>query len=151
MIVIDPVVTDTAALADFHLRVKPGSDAWCLAALAAVLVQENLCDEAFLADHVNGADTVKEALRTVPIADYAKRCGVPEDLLRAAAQRSPPRTAWRSSKTSGFSRPQQHAVLVPQQDVVDPHRELRQTRRATSAFDVRAAVRRRYRGGPNPS
>ncbi|MCB0932486.1 MAG: molybdopterin-dependent oxidoreductase [Mycobacterium sp.] len=87
MIVIDPVVTDTAALADFHLRVKPGSDAWCLAALAAVLVQENLCDEAFLADHVNGADTVKEALRTVPIADYAKRCGVPEDLLRAAAQR----------------------------------------------------------------
>ena len=33
MIVIDPVVTDTAKLADFHLRVRPGTDAWCLAAL----------------------------------------------------------------------------------------------------------------------
>ena len=50
MIVIDPVITDTAKLADFHLRVRPGTDAWCLAALAAVLVQEELCDEEFLAD-----------------------------------------------------------------------------------------------------
>ncbi len=62
MIVIDPVVTDTAKMADFHLRVKPGADAWCLAALAAVLVQENLCDEAFLAEHVDGADVVREVL-----------------------------------------------------------------------------------------
>ncbi len=87
MIVIDPVLTDTAKLADFHLRVKPGSDAWCLAALAGVLEQENLCDEAFLAEHVNGADEVREVLRAVPIADYADRCGVDEDLLRAAARR----------------------------------------------------------------
>jgi anaerobic selenocysteine-containing dehydrogenase len=87
MIVIDPVVTDTAKLADFHLRVKPGSDAWCLAALAAVLVQENLCNEAFLAEHVNGADEVREVLGTVPIADYADRCGVDEELLRSAARR----------------------------------------------------------------
>jgi anaerobic selenocysteine-containing dehydrogenase len=87
MIVIDPVVTDTAKLADYHLRVKPGSDAWCIAALAAVLVQENLCDEAFLAEHVNGNDEVREALAAVPISDYAGRCGVGEDLLRSAARR----------------------------------------------------------------
>lgn len=87
MIVIDPVVTDTAQLADFHLRVRPGSDAWCLAALAAVLVQENLCDEAFLAAHVTGADPVREVLAQVQIADYAGRCGVSEDLIRAAARR----------------------------------------------------------------
>ena len=47
MIVIDPVITDTAKMADFHLRVRPGTDAWCLAAMAGVLVQENLCNEAF--------------------------------------------------------------------------------------------------------
>ena len=39
MIVIDPVITDTARMAEFHLRVRPGTDAWCLAAMAAVLVQ----------------------------------------------------------------------------------------------------------------
>lgn len=87
MIVIDPVVTDTAKMADFHLRVQPGCDAWCLAALAAVLVQENLCNEAFLAAHVHGVDTVRAALQEVPVADYAQRCRVDEELLRAAARR----------------------------------------------------------------
>ncbi|OBI45804.1 molybdopterin-dependent oxidoreductase [Mycobacterium sp. E796] len=87
MIVIDPVVTDTAKMADFHLRVRPGTDAWCLAALAAVLVQENLCNEGFLAEHVHGADVVRAALREVPVGDYAQRCGVDEELLRAAARR----------------------------------------------------------------
>ncbi len=87
MIVIDPVVTDTAKMADFHLRVRPGTDAWCMAALAAVLVQENLCNEAFLDEHVRGVDTVRAALHEVPVADYAQRCGVDEELLRAAARR----------------------------------------------------------------
>lgn len=87
MIVIDPVVTDTAKMADFHLRVRPGTDAWCLAALAAVLVQEKLCDEAFLAEHVHGVDAVRAVLNDVPVAEYAQRCGVDEELLRAAARR----------------------------------------------------------------
>jgi formate dehydrogenase len=87
MVVIDPVVTDTAKLADFHLRVRPGTDAWCLAAMAAVLVQEGLCDEAFLAEHVTGFDAVREVLAAVPVADYASRCGVDADLLRGASRR----------------------------------------------------------------
>ncbi|HWF54645.1 MAG TPA: molybdopterin-dependent oxidoreductase [Solirubrobacteraceae bacterium] len=87
MIVIDPVLTDTARMADFHLRVRPGSDAWCLAALAAVLVQESLVNETFLAEHVNGAEPVRAALAGVPIDDYARRCGVDQELIRAAARR----------------------------------------------------------------
>jgi anaerobic selenocysteine-containing dehydrogenase len=87
MIVIDPVLTDTAKMSDFHLRVRPGTDAWCLAALAAILVQENLCDEAFLVEHVHGVETVRNALRDVPVADYAQHCGVDRELLRAAARR----------------------------------------------------------------
>ncbi|ULE32347.1 molybdopterin-dependent oxidoreductase [Mycobacterium sp. IDR2000157661] len=87
MIVIDPVITDTAKMADYHLRVRPGTDAWCLAALAGVLVQENLCDETFLAEHVHGVEPVRKALSDVPVADYALRCGVDEELIRAAARR----------------------------------------------------------------
>jgi formate dehydrogenase len=87
MIVIDPVVTDTAKLADFHLRVKPGADAWCLSALAAVLVQEDLIDDQFIAERVNGADPVLEHLRAVPVAAFAELSGVPEEQLRAAARR----------------------------------------------------------------
>jgi anaerobic selenocysteine-containing dehydrogenase len=87
MIVIDPVITDTAKMADIHLRVRPGTDAWALAALAAVVVQEELCDKAFLAEHVTGVDSVLEVLRTVDIGDYALRSGVDEELIRTAARR----------------------------------------------------------------
>ena len=87
MVVIDPVVTDTAKMADFHLRVRPGTDAWCLAALAGVLVQENLCDETFLTEHVTGVDAVRAVFAEVPVDDYAQRSGVSADLVRAAARR----------------------------------------------------------------
>lgn len=87
MVVIDPVLTDTALMADHHLRVKPGTDAWCLAALAGVLVQEDLVDREFLAEHTHGAARVLEALRAVPVADHAQSCGVPEQQIRAAARR----------------------------------------------------------------
>lgn len=87
MIVIDPVVTDTAKMADFHLRVRPGTDAWCLAAMAAVLIQEDLCDEGFLDRHVTGVEPVRDVLRTVPIDEYAQRCDVDAELLRAATRR----------------------------------------------------------------
>jgi formate dehydrogenase len=87
MIVIDPVLTDTAKMADFHLRVRPGMDVWCLAAMAAILVQEDLCDEEFLADHVSGIDAVRQLLRDVPVDDYAQRSGVDPELLRAATRR----------------------------------------------------------------
>ena len=87
MIVIDPVVTDTAKLADFHLRVRPGTDAWCLAALAGVLVQEGLLDLHFLERHTNGSEAVLEALREVPVAEHCEQCGVDEGLMRAAARR----------------------------------------------------------------
>lgn len=87
MIVIDPVITDTAKMADYHLRVKPGTDAWCLAALAAVLVQEDLCNDEFLAAHVTGAEAVRTTLQAVPVDDYALRCGVEAELLRSAARR----------------------------------------------------------------
>jgi anaerobic selenocysteine-containing dehydrogenase len=87
MIVIDPVLTDTAKLADFHLRVRPGTDAWCLAAMVGVLVQEDLVDHEFLASHVSRAEAVLTAFAEVDIARYAGYCGVDEELLCAASRR----------------------------------------------------------------
>ena len=87
IIVIDPRRTETAELADFHLQVKPGRDAWLLAALAAVLVEERLIDTAWLAEHANGLADVADALAQVPIADYCRVSGVDEALVRAAARR----------------------------------------------------------------
>lgn len=87
MIVIDPRRSETAEMADFHLQVRPGADAWCVAALVAVLVQEDLVDHAWLDEHTTGAARVLDAFRHIDVARYAARCGVDEDLLRAAARR----------------------------------------------------------------
>jgi anaerobic selenocysteine-containing dehydrogenase len=87
LIVIDPRRTETAELADFHLQVRPGTDAWLLAALAAVIVQEDLVAHSWLAEHATDVEETLEALAAVPVAEYCTRSGVPESLVRAAARR----------------------------------------------------------------
>ncbi|WP_439658563.1 molybdopterin-dependent oxidoreductase [Lentzea sp. HUAS TT2] len=87
MIVIDPVRTETAELADFHLQVRPGTDLYLLTALAAVLVQEDLIAAEWLAEHADGLDAVTDVLRQVPVADYCAVADVEETLVRAVAAR----------------------------------------------------------------
>src|SRR5262245_42736132 len=87
LIVVDPRRTETAEIADIHLQVKPGTDAWLLAALIGVLVQEDLCARDWLAAHADGLDDVLPHFAALPVADYCAACGVPEDTVRAAARR----------------------------------------------------------------
>lgn len=87
LIVIDPRRSETAEMADYHLAIKPGTDAWCLAALAAILVQENLIARQWLAGHATGLENIEPELTAIPVSDYADICGVPEEQLRAAARR----------------------------------------------------------------
>ena len=87
MIVIDPRRTETAKMANYHLAVKPGTDAWCLTALSAILVQEKLVASAWLAQHTTGYEAVEAAMKKIDIARYATVCGVEESLLRSAARR----------------------------------------------------------------
>src|SRR3954454_17385870 len=87
LIVIDPRRSETAAMADLHLQVRPGGDAFLLAAMLAVLVQEDLLDHAFLEARADNHEAVVAAVRDIDVDDYARRAGVPADLLRAAARR----------------------------------------------------------------
>lgn len=87
LVVIDPRRTETAEIADYHLRVRPGTDAFCLSALLGVLVQEDLVNHSFLAEHASGYSTLAEALRKVPVAERCARSGVPEALVREVARR----------------------------------------------------------------
>ena len=87
LIVIDPRRSETAELADVHLRVKPGTDAFCLAALLAVLVEEDLLDQGFLREHTTHAESVLAALKSIPIGEFCARAGLAEDQVRAVARR----------------------------------------------------------------
>lgn len=86
MVVIDPVRTETADLADLHLQVRPGTDAWCLAAILGVLVQDDLLATDWLANHTSGLEDVVAHLCAVDIGAYAAACGVPEPLIRQTAE-----------------------------------------------------------------
>jgi anaerobic selenocysteine-containing dehydrogenase len=87
MIVIDPRKTETAALAEFHLQVKPGADAFCLSAMIAVLLQEKLYDQAFIEERCRGFAELTQEFIGLDVAQYCKRAGVPEELLRSATRR----------------------------------------------------------------
>jgi len=87
LIVIDPRRSETAAMADIHLQVRPGGDAFLLAAMLAVLVQDDLLDHGFLEARAEGHDEVIAAVRDIDVDEYARRAGVDAALVRAAARR----------------------------------------------------------------
>jgi anaerobic selenocysteine-containing dehydrogenase len=87
LVVIDPRRSETAAMADFHLQVRPGTDAWCLAALAAIIVQEGLVAREWVAAHTTGYGELEPLLAAIDVPRYAAACGVDEDLLRRTARR----------------------------------------------------------------
>jgi len=87
LVVIDPRRTETAELADIHLPVRPGTDAFCLAALLAALVQDDGIDADFARDRTTGLEPVLAALHEIDVARWAERAGVPEARVREVARR----------------------------------------------------------------
>ncbi len=85
MVVIDPKVTETAKMADIHLQLRPSTDAYLLLAMLAVIVREELHDQAFLARHCTGFEAVQQELLALDLEAHAERCDVPlADIERVA-------------------------------------------------------------------
>jgi anaerobic selenocysteine-containing dehydrogenase len=84
LVVIDPRRTETADKADIHLALRPGTDAFLIAAMLAILVRDGLVDRAFLAERTVGFEDLERALRSIPIEEFVRRADVPmDDVLRA--------------------------------------------------------------------
>jgi anaerobic selenocysteine-containing dehydrogenase len=77
VVVIDPRRTETAKQADIHLQLKPGTDAYLLSAMLAIIVRENLHNKAFLAEHSTGFADIEAMLRRVPVEKYVALADVP--------------------------------------------------------------------------
>jgi anaerobic selenocysteine-containing dehydrogenase len=87
LVVIDPRRTETAEMADVHLQVKPGADAFLLAAMLGVIVQESLVKRDWLTVHADGLGEVLPHFETLDVGAYAEKSGVPEELIRTTARR----------------------------------------------------------------
>src|ERR1700758_2482404 len=85
LIVIDPRRTETAEMADLHLAVRPGADAFLLGAILATLVKRDELDHDFLNHHTEGFAEVKAALPRIPVADWAAAADIPLDQIERCA------------------------------------------------------------------
>ena len=86
LIVIDPRRTETAALADEHHFIRPGSDVFMLGAMAHTLFDEGLVRLGRLAPHVAGLDDLRTALLPFAPEQVAARCGIDAPTLRRLAR-----------------------------------------------------------------
>ncbi|MEQ9501849.1 MAG: molybdopterin-dependent oxidoreductase [Deltaproteobacteria bacterium] len=86
LIVVDPRRTKTAELADIHVQVRPGTDAWFMSALVAVLFEEDLVDGDFCDSNTAGLEDVRTRFTNVPIAEYCAHAGVEEAQVREVAR-----------------------------------------------------------------
>jgi len=79
VVVVDPRRTATCDIADLHLPIAPGSDAWLFNGLLHHLRREDALDLAYVEAHVEGFAAAFEAARAVgAIPKVAQVCGVAE-------------------------------------------------------------------------
>jgi anaerobic selenocysteine-containing dehydrogenase len=84
LVVVDPRRSETAAMADQHLFVRPGNDAALLLGLLNTLFDEGLTRASHLP--VNGLEQVREAIAPFTAEAMSARCGVPAQDLRQLAR-----------------------------------------------------------------
>ncbi|RCG30338.1 molybdopterin oxidoreductase family protein [Sphaerisporangium album] len=82
LVVVDPRRTRTAALADEHVFVRPGADAYLLMGIARTLIEEKLTN---VRVPVTGLERLEAAVAEFTPELCAEACGVPAELVRRLA------------------------------------------------------------------
>lgn len=84
LVVIDPRRSETAAMADQHLFIRPGGDAALLCGLLNTLFSENLARGSHLP--VNGLEQVREAISPFTAQAMSPLCGIEAGQIRQLAR-----------------------------------------------------------------
>ncbi len=91
LVSVDPRRSETAAIADIHLPVRPGTDALLMKAMIAIIVAEGWEDRAYLHQQVDGWETVRPWFENVDVSAALAVCELEEapvrDLCRQMATR----------------------------------------------------------------
>src|ERR1700712_1552053 len=84
VVVVDPRRSETAAIADQHLFIRPGGDAALLFGLLHTLFAEGLTRDSHLP--VDGLEEVRAAVAHMDAESMSRRCGVPAEQIRQLAR-----------------------------------------------------------------
>ncbi len=86
IIVADPRRTETAAMADLHLPLLPGTDVMLCHGMLHLMLWEGWVDTDYIAAHTSGFDALKALVRDCTPARVAQTCGITEAQLATAAR-----------------------------------------------------------------
>jgi len=87
IVVIDPVRTRTAKQADWHIRIKPGTDAALALGMMNVIISENLVDHDYVAKYTLGYEQLKARADEFPPKRVSEITGIPEaDIVTLARE-----------------------------------------------------------------
>ena len=86
VVVLDPRYTETASLASEHHFIRPGTDAFLLAALVSLLLPQGLSKLGRLSAHVKGMESLPDLFSAIDLQTVAAVTGVAEDVIRGIAR-----------------------------------------------------------------
>ncbi|TWP52265.1 molybdopterin-dependent oxidoreductase [Lentzea tibetensis] len=86
-VVVDPRRSRTAAAADEHVPIQPGTDVFLLLALIHEVFASSLVSLGRLEEHVAGVDEVRALVADFSPDAVSARCGIPAETIRSLAQR----------------------------------------------------------------
>ncbi|MCA1926751.1 MAG: nitrate reductase, partial [Thiobacillus sp.] len=86
LIVVDPRRTDTAAEADLHLAILPGTDVTLFHAMLNAMMWEERIDRAYIDAHTEGWAALRDCVRETTPEKAAAICGVAAQDIVAAAR-----------------------------------------------------------------
>jgi len=86
LIVIDPVVTKAARMADIHLQIRPGTDTALFMGWLNVIINENLYDKEFVAKWTIGFDELAARAAEYPPDRVALITGIPAQKIIESAR-----------------------------------------------------------------
>jgi anaerobic selenocysteine-containing dehydrogenase len=81
VVVIDPRHTETAAIADQYIPIRPGTDAYLLFAMVHVIARENLVELGAVAGKTRGLDQVLALAAQFPPERIAAITGIPQESI----------------------------------------------------------------------
>lgn len=85
LIVIDPRKTELTKYAQFHLQLRPGTNAAVLNMMLYYIIKEGLEDKAFIESRTEGYEEFKKEILALNIPELEKVSGVDRNLVRDAA------------------------------------------------------------------
>ncbi|MEL6944319.1 MAG: molybdopterin-dependent oxidoreductase, partial [Bacteroidota bacterium] len=86
IIVVDPRKTQTCAIADLHLQLKPGTDVVLYNAIARRIIEAKLWNKKFVEEHTEFFENYRRQIMQTSIRRASEICGVPVRDIRKAAE-----------------------------------------------------------------